>query len=631
MSVVDLPVELGHGVFARFFAPPGRSSPLNLFKRADLSRVEGDVSAIVAMMDQLIRDGFLVETSSGDLLVPIRGRLVLPSAGSAAPLVLFLHGNAPALFDRRTGRRKAETLSSDGYRRLQHHLAEEREIASFSINLNIVNTFDSYEDPLLRAQFALLSFMLLRRLASPYTVAASEEPLYMRPGTGDPMRLAEALDRSPPFPTGSTLQRLHALKSTLTGRLDFTRVGLLGHSRGANAVLDYTHFLPPSASASLSRGPTAINPHLLTAMTRLGRQLDGHRSSDVGGIVSLQPTPEPQTMVSDTTFCLVVASSHDEDTQEQATQVYDGLDCPRAMLFVHGATHNRFSEVWRRLPSKVDLMRRNIDCQRPIRILSNRGHDDIAAHFFGGFFAGRLAGQAYELGLLSAQHRAPIRVDVERSWLFGFPLVPGAVRLLDSRVTSATNLVSSSSVQLSKTELSTGYTPSHFAQTVPVFRIEKPSGVTFRIEVPVTDADDLEHVTHVGFRHAKEYDVSNPRSRAAELLLNFAIELMAGPLRIGRVIPGSTFRSLVQRAYPTRQWSGEVGQSGGCYEDTKIVLQTVEAAMSQFLAGTRHTSSDLARVDRIIIDLLPATGQPGNDIHVLTDLVLTKRSLPSAP
>ncbi len=170
-----------------------------------------------------------------------------------------------------------------------------------------------------------------------------------------------------------------------------------------------------------------------------------------------------------------------------------------------------------------------------------------------------------------------------------------------------------------------------FPQQVNVFRIEKPPQLTYQLSIPINAADNFDQFTHLSFRYAKQYDVTSRRAWQREPLRNFQISLFAGTQRIGNSIAGSAVPSLIHRAYPTRQYSHEVPPAGGCYDDTDIILQTVEVPFTQFLRGSRHTASDLNRVDRIEIRLLPARGKSTPDIFCFIDFLLTFRQIPLPP
>jgi hypothetical protein len=114
-------------------------------------------------------------------------------------------------------------------------------------------------------------------------------------------------------------------------RLDFKRVGLMGHSRGGDAVVKA----------------------FLDSRTRFG----------IRAVVSLAPLdqtgllePGKRLRLTDPSLhYLVIYGSHDGDVGDWRCGSanlgtgfwhYDRATCPRVMLFIHGATHNRFNTQW---------------------------------------------------------------------------------------------------------------------------------------------------------------------------------------------------------------------------------------------------------------------------------------------
>ena len=69
---------------------------------------------------------------------------------------------------------------------------------------------------------------------------------------------------------------------------------------------------------------------------------------------------------------------------------------------------------------------------------------------------------------------------------------------------------------------------------------------------------------------------------------------------------------------------------GTCSENTKIVMQTAEIALSQFLTPGGHAITDLNQVNTIELELKP-TGRSGNVIWLFNDFAITTRNLPAAP
>lgn len=248
----------------------------------------------------------------------------LPPGRARFPVALIVHGNHTAIDfafsdagrPRRTrtiptssgpvtetviqGRASVrhEVPSYRGYRDLQEHLASQG-IVSISLDTNVANELGSLIR--LRADLVLAMLDHLRTLAG---TAAS--PLY--------------------------------------GRLDLQRVALVGHSRGGDAVA-------MAARLDLAR----------PAATRFGlRAVVALAPTDFTGM--LTPTSERLAVTAgQCASFLCVYGSHDGDVSGafDPTQLspawdtvgtgfrhYDRATTQRAMVFVHGATHNRFNAVW---------------------------------------------------------------------------------------------------------------------------------------------------------------------------------------------------------------------------------------------------------------------------------------------
>ena len=189
-------------------------------------------------------------------------------------------------------------------------------------------------------------------------------------------------------------------------KLDFRRVGLMGHSRGGDAVVKA----------------------FLDNRTRFG----------IKAAVSLAPIdqtgllePSKRLRLTDSNLhYLVIYGSHDGDVGDwRCGSVnlgtgfwhHDRATCPRAMLFIHGATHNRFNTEWkddeRRVKNEIASGKGGIN-----RILAREEHTDLAKEYIGGWFRMVLNGETGLADLFNGTRvvsvkRGPLTVSTQ--WSFG--------------------------------------------------------------------------------------------------------------------------------------------------------------------------------------------------------------------
>ena len=257
---IEIPIDETIPIYANYFHAVSLSETTDIFKTSvdsfDLTPRSNYASYDV--VHEIIKPltnkpvNAVLKPEGDKLLLPLEGFLVLPDAALAGkcPLVLIGHGNHTG-YAVINGDETPPTASSkgvykitildsqvpshNGYKEFQNTLAEHG-IASYSINLNIVNTLDNNEhQPFEKMaldfnQRILLFFLHLKLL----TIIAGE------PLAGDefPIRFLEG----PVFKNikdalqTSTHAGLLRLKTALQDKIDFTKLGFMGHSRGADAV-----------------------------------------------------------------------------------------------------------------------------------------------------------------------------------------------------------------------------------------------------------------------------------------------------------------------------------------------------------------------------------------------------------
>jgi hypothetical protein len=199
-----------------------------------------------------------------------------------------------------------------------------------------------------------------------------------------------------------------------SGRLDFNRVGLVGHSRGGDAVVR-------AAKDNLVR--TARNPASPHPNDRYG----------ITALCSLSPTDFTGTFTSnaavltaaDQLTYLVVYGSLDNDVAGRSDTAtggafdsftgtgfrhYDRANCDKAMVFIDGACHNRFNTNWG--------LDGGLTTTQP-GLIGETEHHDAAKHYVGGFFRWLLGGEAQLQDRFTGDEAPPSGVRPSLQWSFG--------------------------------------------------------------------------------------------------------------------------------------------------------------------------------------------------------------------
>ena len=194
------------------------------------------------------------------------------------------------------------------------------------------------------------------------------------------------------------LDTMHRLNNDAGSRfhrmLDLNRLGLLGHSRGGDAVV---------AASNLNARPTRPRRYGLRAVVSLA-------PTDLTRLAA-PPTPRFRMRSGTAGGYLVVYGSHDGDVIPHDATVgpawsptgtgfrhYDWTAVQRAMVFLHRASHNRFNRVWvdasAFLPSASararDVLSRQADpFHAPgevAALMSPSAHERLAKEYIGGWF-----------------------------------------------------------------------------------------------------------------------------------------------------------------------------------------------------------------------------------------------------
>lgn len=296
-----------------------------------------------------------------------RGRRAGTLAGTRAfPAALIIHGNHIW----RQG--MTEVDNHLGYEYLQQELARHG-IISMSINTNQANILNAGIRT--RAEFILANLRLLRRLNEP----------------------------------GSPHPRFE-------GRIDLHNLGLVGHSRGGDAVVKAALLLRGNADFTV-RAVCSLAPTDVSGEARVADRF-ALRATDIRRY-------------------LVLCPSHDGDVSGvegsgTGFRLYDRAACAKTMIFVKGLTHNRFNTEWdneRNYGDWSHLFVNHPDCRTtpagaacpPFNadIRAADDHKQLAKEYIGCLFRLELNGEASCMGLFNGLIVPTRNHTVGIQWSFG--------------------------------------------------------------------------------------------------------------------------------------------------------------------------------------------------------------------
>jgi hypothetical protein len=283
----------------------------------------------------LLRRGMVIGSPAAAATVfrmRLRGRLVVPRdlAGRAnpVPIVFVLMGNHRA-FDPSTA---VEVENFNGYDYLQQHLAD-LGVASCSVDTNLANALGLGIRS--RAEMLLATMSMVR----------SSAPAAIRP------------------------------------KLDFTKAGLIGHSRGGEAValaalLASARGLPFTIRCVGAIAPTDFS------LFRAGGSIDGS-------------VPVPMRLAGSLRL-LVLYGSHDGDVGDPIGNgfgLYDRARCDKTLVYARGLTHNRFNSVWNECADYADGRHAFVDdftCRTRAEPFDQRVFAAVVHREYAKFFMGAL-------------------------------------------------------------------------------------------------------------------------------------------------------------------------------------------------------------------------------------------------
>jgi hypothetical protein len=186
------------------------------------------------------------------------------------------------------------------------------------------------------------------------------------------------------------------------GRLDFSRIGLMGHSRGGDGVV--------RAVKKIIADPTLSGKYTLKTVCSLA-------PTDFTG--SLAPANRMFLDENDLIFYHLLYGALDNDVSgaDGATggggtgfRHYDRARCRKSMVFVDTCCHDYFNSVWAASPVEVDLT--------DLRIATPAVHQDIAIDYVGDLFAWQLT-SARQPQRFDGRTGNRSSVHASIQWMFG--------------------------------------------------------------------------------------------------------------------------------------------------------------------------------------------------------------------
>lgn len=382
------------------------------------------------------------------------------------------------------------------------------------------------------------------------------------------------------------------------GRLDFTKIGLMGHSRGGDAVV--------RAVKKIVADPALSSQYKILTVCSLA-------PTDVTG--GDDPASRMFLDVSDVNFYLVVYGALDGDVFADGASSkfgtgfrhYDRARPQKAMVFLDNCCHNAFNTVW-----WADFQ----DSSDP-RLASQADHQSLAVDYIGDLFRWQLNAEAlgarFDGG--TANHAGQ---HASLQWMFGQTLKriddfenPAANLLGGTRTVTSPGAPTSIDVFASIT-VGTTSLETHTAHQTHVLHVDltlaTPTGTrVLTTGIPATDQDwsalDTLVVSLSGW-----FDPTSTATIGAANLPELTITLAdstGANASVGSAVYGSSLPS--RPVFKTIPGPGDV---------TLMRLETIPVALGAF-AGV-----DLTKISQVALDIVA-----DNDTHVFVDNIHAAKKL----
>jgi hypothetical protein len=301
------------------------------------------------------------------------------------------------------------------------------------------------------------------------------------------------------------LDRLRAMDADKTsrffGRLDFDKVGVMGHSRGGEAAV---------AAAQLNAARTT-GTYGITAVTALSP------TDWTGTLVPAQVISADASVP----FLLVLYPGLDGDLggdegarnwEGTGFRTYDRSGVDRSLVMVDHACHGRFNTTW---PDEGTI--HPDDTKAGGRLLSRADHQKVASEYIGGLFRWKLLGQNAHRDLFTGKKVNNRGTPTSIQWSFGGRrqgldhLEPGVNPPVGTRTLTASTVVAMPDAQVPRgggtatLEMETNHQTGVLAVAPGQ---AGPSLTTYRLELP--SPDDWTGFDQLTFRLAVDADLTSP-------------------------------------------------------------------------------------------------------------------------
>jgi len=383
------------------------------------------------------------------------------------------------------------------------------------------------------------------------------------------------------------LDRLRAMDADKTsrffGRLDFDKVGVMGHSRGGEAAV---------AAARLNAARTT-NKYGVKAVCALS-------PTDWTG--TLVPAQVITADAASTPFLLVLYPGLDGDLggdggarswEGTGFRTYDRSGSDKSIVMIDHACHNRFNTQW---TPEEDTIHPD-DTKPGGRLLVAADHQKLASEYIGGLFRWKLLGQTSQRDLFTGKKVNGRGTPTSIQWSFGAKRQPldelepgvappaGTRTLVDSAVALMPDIQVPRGAGTARLEMET----NHQAGVLAVAPGQLgPALTTYRLDLP--SPQDWTGFDQLTFRLAVDADLSTAATIAASPNPEYELRIIddAGKTAI---VPSSKLQTPPKPVFHT------YGAPGGNENCTVIRLQTIAVPV------TSLTGIDRTKVK--VVEILP--------------------------
>ncbi len=386
--------------------------------------------------------------------------------------------------------------------------------------------------------------------------------------------------------------------SVLHGRLDFSNVGLFGHSRGGDAMV-------AAAQRIASRTPRPL--YIVKFVCALSpTDLSGQAKASQRMALSRTDTP----------FFCVLYGTQDGDVSGAGGakslggtgfRHYDRAETDKSMLFLGGCGHNRFNTVWMQdTGDESGLLA--ID---KLLLHSEETHRDLLKEYVGALARWRLLGDASGKNLFDGQRLNRRGVAISVQWSFGLK-----VEVIDDMEgASTTRTLKNASIKPFADTVVGGSTleleTNHQTRVLTIKPgIAAPVSAALVLDLPATVPKDWRSFSGLNLRAAAHFDLSDP----ATIFLGKAPEFDV-------VIKDGSDRPLTLKSLPTKGSNTDPDFHRGASHVPNIVSAKTAGAETRITTAHGHG----VVVGQIVaIKITGTTPSPLDGEHRVTTIVSTK-------